>query len=80
MTTPSSTLGGVEDRHAELIRVDHPEYGGVYEVNPQPGGTLLLEPSVGPSADDILAEAGGRRLTPEEFVAEFGHLPSDDEG
>ena len=42
MTNPSATLGGVEDRHAELIRVDHPEYGGVYEVNPQPGGTLLL--------------------------------------
>ncbi len=49
MTNPSATLGGVEDRHAELIRVDHPEYGSVYEVNPQPGGTLLLEPSVGPS-------------------------------
>ena len=68
----------MEDRHGKLIRVDHPEYGGVYEVNP--GGTLLLEPSVRPSAHDILAEAGGRRLTPEEFEAEFGHLPSDDEG
>jgi hypothetical protein len=28
MTNPSATLGGVEDRHAELIRVDHPKYRG----------------------------------------------------
>jgi len=80
LATTCARLRAVEDRHAELIDVDHPKYAGVYEVNPQPGGTLVLEPLVGPSADEILAEAGGRRLTHEEFEEEFGHLPTDDEG
>lgn len=77
---PCARLGAVDDRHAELGILDHPEYGGVYEVDPQPHGELRLKPSVGPSGDELLAEAGARPLTSEEFEAEFGDLPTDDEG
>lgn len=45
-----------------------------------PDGRLLLEPDAEPSEASLIADAGGRALTPEEFAEEFGDLPADDEG
>jgi hypothetical protein len=42
-------------------------------------GRLVLRPDTGVEAI-IERTGGGRRLTPQEFEQQFGHLPSDDEG
>jgi hypothetical protein len=54
--------------------------GGTYAVEYLPDGRLLLEPDAEPSEASLIADAGGRALTPEEFAEEFGDLPADDEG
>ena len=62
------------------VTLREPDLEGTYTVERQQDGRLLLEPVVGPSADELIARSGGRRLTSEEFEREFGDLSSDTEG
>jgi hypothetical protein len=55
------------------------DMSGDYVVEDRrPDGRLVLRPDL--SAKAILARAGARELTPEEFEQHFGHLPTDGEG
>jgi hypothetical protein len=54
--------------------------GRTYDVVPDKAGGVTLEPAITKTLDDIHAELGGRRMTPEEFDELFGQLPSDGEG
>jgi hypothetical protein len=60
----------------DLVEID----GRKYDVVPDKAGGVTLEPAITKTLDEIHAEHGGRRLTPEEFDELFGHLPSDGEG
>jgi hypothetical protein len=60
----------------DLVEVE----GRRYDVVPDKVGGVTLEPAITQTVDDIHAELGGRRATPEEFDELFGHLPSDGEG
>ena len=60
----------------DVVDVD----GREYEVVPDKAGGVTLEPAITKTLDEIHAEHGGRRMTPEEFDELFGHLPSDGEG
>lgn len=79
ITRSCARLTAVRKRGNDRIALEHPEYTGTYTVERRPGGRLLLEPLVGPSEADMVADAGGRHLTTEEFAEEFGELPTDDE-
>jgi hypothetical protein len=54
--------------------------GRKYDIVPDKGGGVTLEPAITKTLGEIHAEHGGRRMTPEEFDELFGHLPSDGEG
>ena len=60
----------------DVVEVD----GRKYDVVPDKGGGVTLEPAITKTVDEIHAELGGRRMAPEEFNELFGHLPSDGEG
>lgn len=57
---------------------------GAYVVEEMsPDGMLLIAPewpSESTSAAAIMQRAGAKPLSPEEFQAHFGHLPTDGEG
>jgi hypothetical protein len=63
-------------RVGDLVEIE----GRRYDVVADKQGGVALEPAITQTVDDVLAEQGGRRLTPEEFHELFGHLPSDGEG
>ena len=54
--------------------------GRRYDVVPDKAGGVTLEPAITQTVDEIHAELGGGRMTPEEFDELFGDLPSDGEG
>lgn len=64
----------------ERITLEHPALSGTYAVERRPDGSLVLQPVGALTEAEIMADAGARHLTPEEFAAEFGELPTDDEG
>lgn len=61
----------------DRVEIDGREYD---VVSDKVGCGVTLEPAVTQSVDEIVAEQGARRLTPEEFEEHFGHLPSDGQG
>lgn len=62
-----------------IVTLNEPELEGTYAVERQADGRIVLDP-VGPSEEELVARAGGRRLSTEELEGELGDLPSDDEG
>lgn len=70
-TTNKATL-----KIGDLVEVD----GRRYELVSGRPGEVALEPAIGKTVDEILAERGARLATPEEFEQLFGDLPADDEG
>ncbi len=51
-----------------------------YEIVPDGGGGVTLEPAVTRSVAELRAARGGTGLTSEEFRELFGNLSSDGEG
>lgn len=64
------------------ITINDPDFAGTYTVVEVRSDELLVLKPIDdePSETSLIASAGGRPLTPEEFEAEFGDLPTDDEG
>jgi hypothetical protein len=60
----------------DLVEIE----GRRYDVVSDKDGGIALEAAITKTADELFAEHGVRRLTPEEFEEEFGDLPSDGEG
>jgi hypothetical protein len=72
MTSP------VEQRYERLMAMLK---GFVFENDKQDGSFVAAPewPSKETSAEAILERAGAKRLSPDEFDQQFGHLPTDGE-
>ena len=73
-------ISPMEQRH---VKLSGDVEGSFVVEEAMADGRLLLtpeRPSKETSADAILARAGGKRISPEEFDKHFGDLPTDGEG
>ena len=60
----------------DVVEVD----GRKYDVVPDAGGGVTLEPAITKTVDELRAERGGRPLASEEFDELFGPVPPTGEG
>jgi hypothetical protein len=76
MVAMAVTAKKLDVKIGDLVEIE----GRKYDVVSDKQGGVALEPAITVTADELFAEHGVRRLTPEEFEEEFGDLPSDGEG
>jgi hypothetical protein len=72
----ATTAKKLDVKIGDLVEIE----GRKYDVVSDKNGGVALEPAITKTVDDMFAEHGLTPLSPEEFEAEFGDLPSDGEG